>query len=259
MSGPLAFENLSLPLTRVRVISHDLPAIEAQLEALARRQPGGEGLKGVPVVVGSDVALDVYPILTKMRAQGLQVVGLVDGPLAAAARRMGLPVIPETRLAPDVPPPAPAAANEAAAASPPPTPTGDGPTDAPTTGDGIAASAPPATPAPPARRPPRIVGDTVRSGQQVYADTDLIILGSVSQGAEVISDGCIHVYGRLAGRALAGAHGDETARIFCRQFQPELVAVAGVFNVSEQLHDSLMGQPVQVWLEAGRLRVEALP
>ncbi len=47
-------------------------------------------------------------------------------------------------------------------------------------------------------------------------------------GAEVIADGSIHIYGTLRGRALAGAQGDTSTRIFCRDFQAELVAIAGI-------------------------------
>ena len=65
----------------------------------------------------------------------------------------------------------------------------------------------------------------VRSGQQVYADNrDLTVLTTVGAGAEVIADGSIHIYGALRGRALAGAQGNEKARIFCREFHAELVA-----------------------------------
>ena len=42
----------------------------------------------------------------------------------------------------------------------------------------------------------------------------LLFLGSVSNGAEIISNDSIHVYGNLRGRALAGARGNQDARIF---------------------------------------------
>ncbi len=76
----------------------------------------------------------------------------------------------------------------------------------------------------------------IRSGQQVYAkDADLIILGSVSNGAEVIADGNIHIYGSLRGRAIAGAKGDSSARIYCQNLQPELVSVCGQYWLSDAL------------------------
>ena len=99
----------------------------------------------------------------------------------------------------------------------------------------------------------------VRSGQQVYADNrDLTVVSTVGAGAEVIADGSIHIYGPLRGRALAGAQGDESARIFCREFHAELVAVAGHYKVLEDIPEELRGRPVQVWLDQGQLKLAAL-
>ncbi|KGQ19684.1 Septum site-determining protein MinC [Lysobacter dokdonensis DS-58] len=99
----------------------------------------------------------------------------------------------------------------------------------------------------------------VRSGQQVYAEnSDLTVLATVGAGAEVIADGSIHIYGALRGRALAGAQGNEKARIFCREFHAELVAVAGHYKVLEDIPKDLRGKAVQVWLEQGQLRIAAL-
>ena len=99
----------------------------------------------------------------------------------------------------------------------------------------------------------------VRSGQQVYAQNrDLTVCAMVGAGAEVIADGSIHIYGALRGRALAGAGGFEGARIFCREFQAELVAIAGTYKVLEDIPPSLRGKAVQVRLDNGQLRIEEL-
>ena len=99
----------------------------------------------------------------------------------------------------------------------------------------------------------------VRSGQQLYAgNRDLTVLSTVGAGAEVISDGSIHIYGPLRGRALAGAQGYENARIFCREFHAELVAVAGHYKVLDEIPKELRGKPAQVWLDGGQLRVESM-
>jgi septum site-determining protein MinC len=99
----------------------------------------------------------------------------------------------------------------------------------------------------------------VRSGQQVYAQNrDLTVCAMVGAGAEVIADGSIHIYGALRGRALAGASGQESARIFCREFNAELVAVAGTYKVLEEIPKNLIGKAVQVRLENGKLLIEEL-
>ncbi|KFL36361.1 hypothetical protein N788_13530, partial [Arenimonas donghaensis DSM 18148 = HO3-R19] len=130
------------------------------------------------------------------------------------------------------------------------------------------APAAPAAPAaePAAAAPPAVRGEPglvhlhpVRSGQQVYAqDRDLTLCAAVGAGAEVIADGSIHVYGALRGRALAGAAGMASARIFCREFHAELVAVAGHYKVLEEIPRELLGKPVQIWLEHDKLRIEQL-
>ena len=99
-----------------------------------------------------------------------------------------------------------------------------------------------------------IQAQTVRSGQRVYArHRDLIVAAGVGAGAEVIADGCIHVYGTLRGRALAGVHGQLTARVFCQEFHAELVSIAGVFRVFETIPPELAGKPVQAWLDGDNL------
>ncbi|MEZ5545588.1 MAG: septum site-determining protein MinC [Lysobacteraceae bacterium] len=96
----------------------------------------------------------------------------------------------------------------------------------------------------------------VRSGQQVYAQgRDLTVVAVVGAGAEVIADGSLHIYGPLRGRALAGAQGNEKARIFCREFHAELVAIAGRYKVIEEVPKELRGKPVQVWLEQDTLHM----
>ena len=102
----------------------------------------------------------------------------------------------------------------------------------------------------------RLVTAPVRSGTQVYArGTDLIVIASVSPGAEVVADGNIHVYGPLRGRALAGASGDTSARIFCSRLEAELVSIAGRYLVSEQLPAEHHGFAVQIVLTDDQLSV----
>ncbi|MFT3907731.1 MAG: septum site-determining protein MinC [Steroidobacteraceae bacterium] len=96
---------------------------------------------------------------------------------------------------------------------------------------------------------------TVRSGQRLYArNRDLVVTAMVSAGAEVMTDGCLHVYGPMRGRAMAGARGNESARLFCQEFHAELVSIAGVFRVFETIPAELAGKPVQVWLAGDNLR-----
>ena len=105
-----------------------------------------------------------------------------------------------------------------------------------------------------------VINRPLRSGQRVYArNTDLIVIGVVSRGAEVIADGNIHVYGPLRGKAMAGARGDATARIFTTQLDPELVAIAGVYRVVEtNLDAQLQNRPAIISLQGESLQFDSL-
>ncbi len=97
-------------------------------------------------------------------------------------------------------------------------------------------------------------GQPVRSGQRLYAkQRDLVVTAAVGAGAEVMADGCVHVYGALRGRAMAGVHGETGARVFCHEFNAELVSIAGVFRVFETVPRELAGRAVQAWLEGEQL------
>ena len=96
----------------------------------------------------------------------------------------------------------------------------------------------------------KIYTGRVRSGQQIYAkEGDLVINGDVSAGAEVIADGNIHIYGALRGKALAGAMGKKNSAIFCQLFNPELVSIAGVYKLSDDLSADFSGKSCIVSLE----------
>ncbi len=92
---------------------------------------------------------------------------------------------------------------------------------------------------------------TVRSGQRIYArHKNLVVWASVSPGAEILADGDIHIYGKLRGRALAGADGNTKARLFCQHLEAELIAIGGIYQLNEQFISSIdPGMPTQVYLD----------
>ena len=216
----LELKGRMLSATRIRVLDADPDAVAQQLQELNRQMP--QAIKGMVAVLESDVALDLPRLLAQLRTAGIQPMAVTEGVLAASAVLSGLAVLPKDNRSRAEP-----------AAAPVP----------------VAA----------ARRSTRVVTEPVRSGQQVYAeDGDLVVLSAVSPGAEVIADGCVHVYGPLRGRALAGARGDDSARVFARRFEAELVAVAGVYAVAEQIKNAKGGEATQVFLRQGKLVIEPL-
>jgi len=106
----------------------------------------------------------------------------------------------------------------------------------------------------------KTVSRPVRSGQQIYAENgDLVVLGAVNAGAEVVADGDVHIYGPLRGRAVAGAQGDRQARIYCQSLSAELVAIAGCYQVlDESVPREVCGKATQIYLDGEKLRFEPL-
>ena len=131
----------------------------------------------------------------------------------------------------------------------------------------------PAPPSEPANEAPQIVREVqvpangtlvidrpLRSGQQVYArGGDVIVTAVVSFGAEVIADGNVHVYAPLRGKAIAGARGDTTARIFTTCMEAQLVAIAGIYRTVEvALPAEIAGKAAQIWLDDKKIVMDPI-
>jgi len=129
------------------------------------------------------------------------------------------------------------------------------PSPAPASAPAPAAAAPEPVPATAAATPQTalVVDKPLRSGQQVYArGRDLVVLAMVNPGAEVIADGNIHVYAPLRGKAIAGARGDASARIFALSLEAELVSIAGIYRTSDvPFPANVATQPAMIHLQSG--------
>jgi septum site-determining protein MinC len=104
----------------------------------------------------------------------------------------------------------------------------------------------------------KLITHPVRSGQRVYAKGDLIVTAPVSAGAEIMAEGNIHVYGSLRGRALAGVLGNEDSRIFCSDLQAELISIAGIYQLRDDLSAYARHRPVQINLENQKLIIKEI-
>jgi len=106
-----------------------------------------------------------------------------------------------------------------------------------------------------------VIDKPLRSGQHVYAKgRDLIVLAMVNPGAEIMADGHIHVYAPLRGKAIAGARGDEQARIFTSCLEAELLSIAGTYRTSGDapLPVEVAGKAAQISLQGDKLVMQAL-
>jgi len=221
-------------LVQLRVRGTDIDAIHQEL---AERLASAPQLFERSAVCLDLSALEQQPeeaeiraLLATVRNVGLLPVGLAfdgTGSLTELAKTLDLPVMTQFRVQ-GRPPPVLKAAVEVA---------------------------PPPPVAPDPALPTLMHHQPVRSGQRVYArGRDLVVTTVVGAGAEVMADGCVHIYGSLRGRAMAGARGEVTARVYCQEFHAELVSIAGVFRVFETIPPELAGKPVQAWLDGDDLR-----
>lgn len=211
-------------LTSMQLFSDDLAIIRKQLTSQVQRS--GDFFKNAPVIIelqkmGSDSSFSLFELTKLLREFNLIPVGVRGGSETQnqLALECGLAVLATPKVVAKEIPKKMASLTKSA----------------------------------------KIVTRPVRSGQQIYAEgTDLIITSSVSAGAELLSDGHIHVYGTLRGRALAGIKGDKHARIFCKSLEAELVSIAGHYWVSEDMKAPFSRESVQVYLEEDRLRLGIL-
>jgi len=240
-AGELKIGQVGIANLRVRTL--DVPKLVQEMRDRVARAPKLFGRAAVILDFGglsqAPDATTAQALLDGLRDAGVLPVALAYGTseIERLSEALDIPLLAKFRAqyerieggAPTAPPP------------PPPAP------------------APVATPAAAPSRPGRMQRNAVRSGQQVYADNaDLTVLSTVGAGAEVIADGSIHIYGNLRGRALAGAQGNTDARIFCREFNAELVAIAGHYKVLDDIPRELRGKAVQVWLEQDQIKLAAL-
>lgn len=281
----LALDFKSATLYAIRVVLHSADPEHLEAALAKRMADAGSFFENEPVVIDAsrvEEKIDWTALVAALRGHNLPPIGVVaEGANLEAARAAGLTPVelstPAARPAPvvDTAPPndvatpvpsVPAAAVETAAA-----PTEGAAETEPAAGKADAdplpareasgaTSAPSPTPAAPHSSSALVITKPLRSGQRVYArHTDLVVIGMVSQGAEVIADGNVHVYGPLRGKAMAGARGDTSARIFTTHLDAELLAVAGVYRVVEdKLDRTLHNQPALVRLDGDTLRIEAL-
>ncbi|WP_437615695.1 septum site-determining protein MinC [Sorangium sp. So ce834] len=119
-----------------------------------------------------------------------------------------------------------------------------------------------AAPAPDAAEPPPAgltVRQPVRSGQVIYVPHgDLVVLSPVSSGAELIANDNIHVYAPLRGRAMAGAHNNADASIFCMSLEAEFVSIAGRYLMADEIPDEHRGKPARISVQNDGLVVTRL-
>lgn len=258
MTDPTSsLEFKSATIYTIRAVLHT-DDVNALIDDLNRRmQEAGSFFAGEAVVIDASTLqtpIEWEPLLEAFSGHRLPVIGIVaSDEVAASALEAGLARVELSASTSRTTTAAqPAAEVAVPVQTPTPVPTANAAQPEPVQGSAAVDSQ--------AVQPTMVIQGPLRSGQRVYArHTDLIVMGVVSQGAEVIADGNIHVYGPLRGKAMAGARGDTQARIFTTALDAELVAIAGVYRVIDtQLPVELRRKPAMVHLKEQTLRMDPL-
>ena len=225
----------SMTFTSLNLFTPNLDVVEAQLKMLVEKTP--QFFDATPVLIdlttveAHNLPLDVIKLLAILRHYRLSPIGIKsysnEHKEIAKSQHLAIIAQAETAVAPAE----------------------------------VKVEEKPIAPPPQAIITAKIIDQPVRSGKQIYAKgCDLIITSTVSHGAEVLADGNIHVYGTLNGRALAGVQGDTNAKIFCKNLDSELIAIAGNYLVSEQIPDEYKNsaQFLEIFLDGNKLQFKSI-
>lgn len=225
----LEFKSTSLTVPVLLLASSDLSLIDQQLKEKVAQAP--EFFKNSPLLIdlqklnAQNLAIDFSEIVSLVRQHGFMPVGIRGGNEKQNSDALAMNLPQHSLHGSNAP-----LVNKAPAKTLPTTPVSEEQKPASQTVEN------------------KLITQPVRSGQRVYAKGDLIVTATVSAGAEIMAEGNIHIYGSLRGRALAGVLGDVNSRIFCSDLQAELISIAGIYQISDDLKHAAH-KPVQISLD----------
>jgi septum site-determining protein MinC len=98
------------------------------------------------------------------------------------------------------------------------------------------------------------VQQTVRSGQKIVYEGNVVIMGEVNPGAEILAGGSVVVWGRLRGVVHAGAQGNQQAVVCALELSPTQLRIAGEIAISPERKGK--SRPEIARLKDGRLVAE---
>jgi len=101
-----------------------------------------------------------------------------------------------------------------------------------------------------------VVDRSLRSGQKVEHNGDILVLGDVNKDAEVVAVGNIIIMGALRGIAIAGALGDENAVVVALRMEPQQIRIGKKIAISEESERISPGYPEVARIEDGMIVLE---
>jgi septum site-determining protein MinC len=99
---------------------------------------------------------------------------------------------------------------------------------------------------------------TLRGGQALHHTGNVVVVGDVNPGAELVATGDILVFGRLAGTAHAGAQGDESARIYAIDLAATQLRIATFIAAEERVRKRSAPRPEAAVARDGHIVILSL-
>lgn len=100
------------------------------------------------------------------------------------------------------------------------------------------------------------VRETVRNGQRVAFDGDIVVCGDVNFGAELVATGNIAVMGALRGMAHAGAAGDENAIVTAYRLAPQQLRIGSLIAIAPAGEQQEVSYPEIARVRGGEISIE---
>lgn len=104
-----------------------------------------------------------------------------------------------------------------------------------------------------------LINRTIRSGQKLKYPTNVVIIGDINPGAEVVAGGDIIVLGKLRGVVHAGATGSTDAQIIALKLQPTQLRIGNIISRSPdetKIPESI--RPERAYIKDGVIFVEEM-
>ncbi|HGP3328065.1 septum site-determining protein MinC [Acinetobacter baumannii] len=225
--------------SRITFDTNDHDVIRQQLSNILN-----EGsYQGTVVIIDSTVEQELIALIQLLVSLGLQPMAVIDGILGDEARAIQFPVLPADQPLQRIKP----TAEQVAIVEKPISAQASVETKKPLNNNAVAHIT-------------SYHDEILRTGQSLVQDQgDIILKAGMNSGSEVIASGNIHIYGTVRGRVIAGAGGHAAARIFCQSLEAELVSIAGIYCVADDIPKHVVKKPVHIYLnEKQELEFEAL-
>jgi len=102
-----------------------------------------------------------------------------------------------------------------------------------------------------------IINKTLRGGQRIEHDGDVLIIGNVNPNAYIVASGNIIVMGTLRGIIHAGANGDEMAVVMGLRLKPQQIRIASFLSRTPD-DVEIPKYPEKAFVENNQIYIEKL-